>query len=86
MIRHVEDVANRYVEELRKQHAGLVIELFDGESPWIDANLRVMCTSGEQVLQVIETVARLTSNFYMDDGVYIEASASFTGPMPERAK
>ena len=83
MIRHVEDTVNRYVEELRKHHSGLIVELLDGGSPWIDAHLAVMCTSDEQVLQVLETVAQLTSNFYMDDGVYITASPTFTGPIPQ---
>ena len=82
MIRQVEDTVNRYVEELRKQHSGLLVELVDGGSPWIDAHLRVKCTSHDQVWQVMETVAHLTSEFYMDDGVYITAFPLFTGPMP----
>lgn len=82
MIRHVEDKVNRFVEELKKQHSGLVVEMIEGTSPWIDANLRVMCTSHEQVGRVMETVAQLTTKFYIDDGVYISASANFTGPMP----
>ena len=83
MIKHVEDTAKKYVGELEELHSGLDVELVEDASPWIDAHLRVKCTSHDQVLQVLETVAHLTSKFYMDDGVYIEASPSFTEPMPQ---
>lgn len=83
MIRHVEDTAKRYIEELKALHSGLDVELVDDVSPWIDAHLRVKCTSHEQVWQVMETAAQLTPKFYMDDGVYITASPTFTGPMPQ---
>jgi len=86
MIRHVEETVSRYVEELRKHHSGLIVELVDGGSPWIDAHLRVKCTSDDQVCQVLETVARLTSDIYMDDGVYITASPSFSGPFPQSGR
>jgi len=80
MTKHVEDTINRYSEELRKQHLGLTVDIIDGQSPWVDARLQVNCLSHEQVGQVLETVAKLTTKFYIDEGVYITACASFTSP------
>ncbi len=79
MIKHVEDTVNRYVEELRTRHTGLVVELNDGQSPWVDARLRVRCLSDEEIINVIETVAHLTTRFYIDDGVFIDASVVSSG-------
>ncbi len=79
MTRHIEETVNRYVEELRKQHPGLTVELLDGHSKWVDARLRVRCGSHEQIDNVMETVAHLTTKFYLDEGVYITASASLAG-------
>ena len=83
MIKHVEDTANRYVEELKELHSGLEVEVVEDESPWIDARLKVKCTSHEQLWEVLDTVAQLTTDFYMDHGVYITTSPTFTGPMPQ---
>ena len=81
MTKHVEERANRYTEELRKRHPGLTVDMIDGQSLWVDARLQVNCLSHKQVGQVLETVAKLTTKFYIDEGVYITASASFSGPM-----
>ena len=80
MTKHVEDTVHKYVEQLMQQHPGLAVKSIDGQSPWVDAYLKVTCSSHEQVDQVAETTAHLTTNFYIDEGVYITASATFTGP------
>ena len=80
MTKHVEDTVHKYVEQLIQQQPGLAVELIDGQSPWIDACLKVTYLSYEQVDQLAETTAHLTTKFYIDEGVYITASASFTGP------
>ena len=81
MIRHVEDTVNKYIDDLRKVHPGLAVELRDNQSPWVDARLHIRCSSHEQVGDVFETIAHLTTKFYLDEGVYIMATASFSGPV-----
>ncbi|MFQ6031201.1 MAG: hypothetical protein ACE5Q6_27365 [Dehalococcoidia bacterium] len=81
MTKHVEETVNRYMEEMKNRHPGVSVELLDGQSRWVDAHLRISCSSHGQVEEVMESTAHLTTKYYLDDGVYITASESFSGPM-----
>ena len=81
MTKHVEETVNRYMEEIKNHHPDVSLELLNGQSRWVDAHLRISCSSHKQVEEVMASVAHLTTKFYLDDGVYITASASFSGPM-----
>ena len=80
MTKHVEETVSRYMEEIKNRHQDVSVELLNGQSRWVDAHLRISCSSHSQVEIVLESVAHLTTKFYLDDGVYITASASFSGP------
>ena len=51
------------------------MELLDEKTPWVDQRIRVKCTSQEETYDFSETVAELTTKYYLDQGVYI------TGPV-----
>lgn len=84
MTKHVEETANKYMEEIKNRHPDVTLSLVNGQSQWVDAHLRISCSSRKQVEKVMESVAHLTTKFYLDDGVYITAAASFPGSMPKR--
>ena len=81
MTKHVEETVNRYIEEIKNRHPNVSVEVLKGQSRWVDAHLGISCSSHKQADEVMESVAHLTTKFYLDDGVYITASASFSGPM-----
>jgi hypothetical protein len=81
MRKEVQGTADRFVQELQVHHPGITVELLDGATPWVDALVRVKCASHDQVDDVAETLARLTTDYYLDEGVYIAGSAYFSGPL-----
>ena len=74
-------VANDYIAELEVSYPEVKVELFDEQTYDADAWIRVKCASQELVMEIMETVGDLTTLYYMDRGVYIQASASYTGPI-----
>lgn len=76
----VDETISKFVQELRDSYPDVVVELLEGRPPVVDAQLRIECTSHEQIDHVSETVAHLTTKYYLDEGVYIQASATYTGP------
>lgn len=81
MRKEVQETAGRFIQELQGHHPGIEVELLDGATPWVDALVRVKCASHDQVDYVSETLARLTTDYYFDEDVYITGSAYFSGPL-----
>lgn len=77
----VQETASRFIRELQVHHPGIKVELLDGATAWVDALVRVKCASHDQVDDVAETLARLTTDYYLDEDVYIAGSAYFSGPL-----
>jgi hypothetical protein len=77
----IDEVVSNFIQELRAKYPAIVVEILDCKSPHIDAYLRVKCASHDQVDEVMETVARLTTDYYLDEGVYITGSAYHSGPL-----
>ena len=75
MRENVRETAGSYIKELKARHPDVTVELLDEQTPWVDARLRIKCTSPDQIDEVMELVAHLTTGYYLDDGVYITASA-----------
>ena len=71
----VQEVVSDFIQELVERHPGVLVELLDEKTPWVDQRIRVKCTSQEETYDVSETVAELTTKYYLDQGVYI------TGPV-----
>ena len=76
----VQETVSRFIEELRAQHPGVTVQLLDWESPYVDAWLRLRCSSEEELDAVTETEARLTTDYYIDEGVYIQVAESYYEP------
>lgn len=81
MRKEVQETAGRFIQELQVHHPGITVELLDGATPWVDALVRVKCASRDQADDVMETLARLTTDYYLDEDVYITGSAYFSGPL-----
>ena len=81
MRKNVQETASRFIQELQVHHPGITVELLEGPTPWVDALVRVKCASHDQVDDVAETLARLTTDYYLDEDVYIAGSAYFPGPL-----
>ncbi len=86
MRKEVREAADRFIAELKALHSDIRVELLDGKTPWVDALVRVKCVSHEQVDEVAETMARLTTDYYLDEGVYITGSEYFSGPLFTEAR
>ncbi len=84
MRKKVRQTVDRFIKELKAQHPGVTVELLDHQSLWVDASVRILCTSSEQIDDVMETEAHLTTGYYLDEGVYITASAEYTGPPDQK--
>ena len=59
MRKKVRELPDNYIQELKAGHPDITVELLDEQTPWVDARLRIECTSLDQ----------------FDEGVYITASA-----------
>ena len=70
---------SEFIEELRSSHPDVVVELLDEQSPWVDQRVRIKCASYEEVDDVAETVAQLTTKYYLDEGVYITGATYHPG-------
>ena len=81
MRKEVRETADKFIRELETCHPGIVVELLDEQTPWVDARVRIKCVSHEQADDVEETLARLTTDYYLDEGVYITGSAYHSGPL-----
>jgi len=81
MRKEVQETAGRLIQELERLHPGIAVELLDGATPWVDALVRVKCASHDQADDVMETLARLTTDYYLDEDVYITGSAYHSGPL-----
>lgn len=86
MRKEARETAGRFIQELERLHPGIAIELLDEQTPWVDARVRVKCASHDQVDDVMETLARLTTDYYLDEDVYITGSAYFSGPLLTEAR
>lgn len=78
----VQEAVNRFIQDLKVNHPEVIVEILNGDAPEVDAWLRVECVTYEQMDEVAETVAHLTTKYYLDEGIYIEASTSYSGPIP----
>jgi hypothetical protein len=78
----VQEAVSSFIQDLRARHPKVVVKILNAKSPEVDAWLRVKCTNYEQMDEVAETLAHLTTKYYLDEGVYIETSASYSGPIP----
>lgn len=81
MRKKVRETAGSYIKELKARHPDITVDLLDEQTPWVDARLRIKCISLDQIDEVMELVARLTTGYYLDEGVYITASAYHPGSM-----
>ena len=81
MRKEVRETAERFIQELERRHPGIAVQLLDEGTPWVDALVRVKCTSHEQADDVAETMASLTTQYYLDESIYITGSAYFSGPL-----
>ena len=81
MRKEVREASNRYMEEILALHPDVTVELLDEQTPWVDARVRVKCTSYDQISNVMEVVSHLTTTYYLDEGVYITGSAYHPGSM-----
>jgi len=81
MHKKARDTAGSYIKELKARHPDITVELLDEQTPWVDARLRIKCTSLDQVDEVMELVAHLTTGYYLDEEVYITATADHPGSM-----
>ncbi len=75
----VRDVGESYVSELEGFHPDVEAVLLEPQSSTADASVRITCGARQQVRIVMETAARLTSKYFLDEGIYIQASADFAG-------
>jgi hypothetical protein len=71
----VQEVVSDFIQELVDRHPRVLVELLDEKTPWVDQRVRVRCSSYEDMDDVSETVAELTTKYYLDQGIYI------TGPV-----
>jgi hypothetical protein len=78
----VREAVSSFIQDLRASHLKVIVEILDANSPEVDAQLRVKCATYEQMDEVAETIAHLTTKYYLDEGVYIETSTSYSGPIP----
>jgi hypothetical protein len=78
----VEETVSKFVHELRERHPNVIVELLDWQSPHVDAWVRIKCPSLEEIDDVIETEAHLATKYYLDEGVYIQVTASRLDPVP----
>jgi hypothetical protein len=78
----VQEAVNSFIQDLTANHPEVIVEILNADGPEVDACLRVECATYEQMDEVAETVAHLTTKYYLDEGVYVEASTSCTGPIP----
>ena len=81
MRKKVRDTADRYIKGLLARHPDITVELLDEQTPWVDARLRIKCTSLDQIDEVMELVAHLTTDYYLDEGVNITATADHPASM-----
>ena len=81
MRKKVREIAGRYIKELQARHPDVTVELLDEQTPWVDARLRIKCTSLDQIDDVMELVAHLTTGYYLDEEVNIIATADHPGSM-----
>ena len=76
----VYEVVSEFIRELVASHPDITVELLDERTPWVDQRLRIKCASYEEIDDVAETVAQLTTRYYLDEGVYITGTAYHPGP------
>ncbi len=81
MRKKVLETAASYIKELKSRHPDITVKLLDEQTPWVDARLQIKCTSLDQIDEVMELVAHLTTGYYLDEGVNITASADHPGSM-----
>jgi len=81
MRKKVRETAGKYIQELKAGHPDITVELLDEQTPWVDARLRIKCTTYDQIDEVMELVAHLTTDYYLDEGVKITATAYHPGSM-----
>lgn len=78
----VDEVVSKFIRELRARHPRVTVELLDWRSPWVDASVRIKCPSEDEIDEVMETEAHLTTKYYLDEGVYIQVFDPYTSPPP----
>ena len=81
MRKKVREASGRFITELVATHPDVTGELLDERTRWVDARVRIKCTSYEQIDGVMKMVAYLTTKYYLDEGLYITGSAYHPGSM-----
>jgi hypothetical protein len=78
----VQEALSSFIQDLRARHPKVIVEILNADGPEVDASVRVKCATYDQIDEVAETIAHLTTKYYLDEGVYIETSTSYSGPIP----
>ena len=81
MRKQVEEAASKFIEELTASYPDVGADLIDDQTFSADVSVRVKCRTHEQIDDVMDFAAHLTTEYYLNTRVYIQASASYTGPI-----
>ena len=88
MDERVDRVVSKFIHELTAHHPQVKVEVL-GKQPCSTADtwVRIICPSLEEVADVMETEAHLTTGYYLDEGVYINCIADLpeTAPLADEA-
>ncbi len=77
----VQETVRRFIRELQQSHPDVKVEVL-GKQPDSSADnwVLITCRSQDDVADIMETEARLTTGYYLDEGVYIQAMADYSAP------
>lgn len=81
MRKEVRGAAARFIKEIETAYPDVTADMLDDQTFSADVWVRIKCKSHEQVNEVMEEVAHLTTKYYLNERVYIQASATYTGPV-----
>ena len=81
MRKQVEEAARSFIAELTNSYPDVGADLVDDQTFSADAWVRVKCRTRDQIDDVMDFVAHLTTKYYLGRRIYIQASACYTGPV-----
>lgn len=83
----VQETVRRFIRELKQSHPDVKVEVL-GKQPDSSADnwVLITCRSRDDVADIMETEARLTTGYYLDEGVYIQAMADYSTPVATEEK
>ena len=81
MHKEAPELTKKYIAELQHRHPRVQMDVDPEHLSSEDVHLRVRVLHREDLESVLDSIAELTPDTYLETGVYIQASVTDTGPV-----